>query len=249
MIWHAIQGGKYIGLDEKTSYYKPEYADLMDYIVVAGRGGIDMFHQCTGVPKEKILNLGMPRTDRYIGKRKGDGKTDLAGKRAYMFAPTFRNSREPPYPPIDWDLIDHQLMDDEIFVVKAHPYGRQFDIGKRRHIIEAPKMDISVNYLYDADVVITDYSSIIFDAYLLGKPAVLFEKEKGYVSSRGMYLKYPDEYCSRFATNERELIHLARFANGLKKTERDCLDYVADMCDGHSCERICKLIEEVNDNV
>ena len=112
---------------------------------------------------------------------------------------------------------------------------------------EALKMEPTVRYLYDADVVITDYSSIMFDAYLLGKPVVLFEKQTGYVKNRGMYLDYPEEYCSRYATNERDLIQLARFAHDLRKTERDCLNYVADMCDGHSCERICELIREVNE--
>lgn len=247
MIWHAIQGGKYIGLDQRGTYYKPEMADLMDYIVVAGKGGVKMFHQCTGVPKERILNLGMPRTDRYIGKKKGDGQTELAEKRSYLFAPTFRGAIDTPMPEINWRVLDDQLTDSELLVVKAHPYGKDFDIYGCRHIREALKMEPTVRYLYDADVVITDYSSIMFDAYLLGKPVVLFEKQTGYVKNRGMYLDYPEEYCSRYATNERDLIQLARFAHDLRKTERDCLNYVADMCDGHSCERICELIREVNE--
>ena len=42
------------------------------------------------------------------------------------------------------------------------------------------------------------------------------------------------------------MVQLARFANGLKQTEKACLDYVADMCDGHSCERICRVIDEMS---
>ena len=246
MIWHSIQGGKYIGLDEKKSYYRKEYADLIDRIVAAGCGGIDMFNQCTGVPRNRILDLGMPRTDRYKRKRKGDGHTEFADKRMYLFAPTFRNFRETPFPSIDWQKIDNALTDYEVFVVKCHPYGNYaFDIGRCKHIKEVPAMEPSANYLYDCDVLITDYSSIMFDAYLLKKPVVLFEKNVGYTSTRGMYLKYPDQYCSRYARTEDELIEQIKFANGLRTAEKRCIEYVADACDGHSCERICELIEEM----
>ena len=246
MIWHAIQGGKYIGLDEKTTYYSKAYAHLMDAIVVAGKGGIEMFNRCTAVPKERIYNLGMPRTDRYFQKHKKNPKFD--GKRVYLFAPTFRTWRETPMPVIDWGKIDRLLHDDEIMIVKAHPYGFDFGVGSYKHVFEANRMEASVDYLFDCDVVITDYSSIMFDGYLLNKPCVLFEKNPGYVKTRGMYMQYPDMYSSRYATNEDELIEQIRSAKRLRKTEKACRDYVADMCDGHSCERICKLIEEMNND-
>ena len=242
MIWHAIQGGKYIGLDQKGTYYQEGMADLMDYIVVAGRGGVDMFHQCTHVPKERILNLGMPRTDRYV---------EMRGKRTkgmYLYAPTFRGGGDLPMPGINWREIDKSLTDNELLIVKPHPYGKQFGISGCRHIQEADKMEPTVKYLYSAEVVITDYSSVIFDGYLLNKPAVLFEKETGYTEKRGMYLRYPWAYCSRYARDEQYMVQLAREAakDGLSNVERRCVDLVADMCDGHACERIIRLIDEVN---
>ena len=246
MIWHAIQGGKYIGLNDPNTYYSKNLAPLMDHIVVAGYGGIDMFHECTNVPKEKIVNLGMPRTDRYIGKKKGDGMTMFAYKKTYLYAPTHREEGETPMPEIDWKWLDGQLRNNEVILVKSHPFTKTLNLGGYKHIMEVSGMESSVKYLYDSDVVITDYSSIMFDAYLLNKPVVLFEKKRGYTETRGMYMNYPDQYCSRFATDEKELLELIRGADQLTETERECADYVADACDGHSCERICKLIHEMN---
>ena len=106
MMWHCIQGGKYIGLDEKTTYYRESYARFMDYIIAAGHGGIDMFNICTHVPRERILDLGMPRTDRYFKRHKK--QTD---KRVYLYVPTFRNWQETPEPCVDWQWLDNQLTD------------------------------------------------------------------------------------------------------------------------------------------
>lgn len=248
MIWHAIQGGKFIGLDDKRTYYRESYARFMDAIIVAGCGGIDMFNQCTKVPRERIFDLGMPRTDRYVNKRKGSGHTAMADKRGYLYVPTFRSIGETPMPGINWDWIDRQLTDDELLIVKSHPYGENHYLPSYKHIIEADRMKPSVDYLYDADVVITDYSSIMFDAYLLNKPVVLFEKRPGYVRTRGMYLEYPEKYCSRYAMDEEYLLEQIRSAKRLRTAEKRCRDYVADACDGHSCERIINFIEEMLEN-
>ena len=253
MIWHAIQGGKTIGLDQPNNpYYPREWADNITYIISASHDMIPVWSQCTGVPANRILALGMPRTDYYMGKHKSDGGTRLSNKRSYLFAPTFRDEGETPSPVIDWDYIDRELTDDEVLAVKMHPWyyfqQKRTDTGTKRyrHIIEIPGSEPSSQYLYDADVIITDYSSIMFDAYLLDKPVVLFEKWKGYTTTRGMYLQYPTDYCSRYATNEENLIDLLRTSYSLRSADLDCLHTVADMCDGHSCERLCNLITQLN---
>ena len=205
----------------------------------------------------------MPRTDEYVGKQKGNGHTILSAyDRSYLFVPTFRESWETPFPDIDWEYIDNMLTDNEIFAIKAHPWQfyqfmnadqvtRKLDITKCKHIKIIPESKPSAPYLYDADVVITDYSSIMFDAYLLNKPVVLFEKNQGYTETRGMYLQYPEQYCSRYAADERGLIDLMRdaYGNGLTPIEISCRDMVAGSCDGCACYRLCQIIDTMNQEV
>ena len=245
MMWHAIQGGKKIGLHQPNGYYSMRLAPLMDCIVTSGTGAVKMFAECSGLPEDRVLALGMPRTDAYIGKKKGDGRTPLAQKRSYLFAPTFRACGETGFPAIDWDLLDRELTDDEMLIVKPHMVCRPLGVGEHEHVFEVPPDAPTAPYLYDCDAVITDYSSVMFDAYLLGKPVVLFEKVSGYTETRGMYLDYPGQYCSRYCTNEEDLLKTLREANALTETERECVRLLADRCDGHAAERVCTLIDSM----
>lgn len=236
MIWHAAQGGKWIGIKQPHPYFAAWQAPLMTWLVASGTDAVPIYAEETTLPEERILPLGLPRTDAYIGKRKGDGHTILAGKRSYLFAPTFRTGDEPPMPPIDWEWLDSELRDNEMIAVKAHMVTGRLRIGTYRHIIEIPSEEPSAPYLMDCDAVITDYSSIIYDGYLLGKPAVLLEKQEGYLEARGMCMKYTDEYTTRYARDERTMLELLREADGLNELERESCRRMADMCDGHATE-------------
>ena len=253
MIWHAIQGGKHIGYDQNHPYINEQRVSKIDYIIASGHGAVPMWSQSTRMPEDKILPLGMPRTDAYIGKKKGDGHTELAGKISYLYVPTFRWLGEPNPVMLDYDWLDDQLHDDEILAVKSHMAGYKI-LGKQyKHIIEIPNNVPSAPYLYDCDVVITDYSSIIFDGYLLNKPSVLIEKSKRYLEVRGMYMQYPEQYSSLVAHDDKTLMDYVRYAHDrnpvLGETEQKCINLLADMCDGNSCDRICKLIDSLNGGV
>lgn len=245
VVWHAIDGGKTVGLDQPGPYVSRNQMQMITWITTSGTGTVPIISKSTGLQENKVAPVGLPRTDAYINASKGDGNTILADKKhAYLYAPTFRTAREPSLPNIDLGLIDYLLTDRELFVIKPHPCTGKMLNGSYKHILEAPSSEPSANYLFDCDVVITDYSSIMFDAYLLNKPVVLFEKTPGYTSSRGMYFKYPDAYSSRYCTSEYDMIRMAREAHGLNDTEKAIIHTVADMCDGHATERICNLIQE-----
>lgn len=247
MIGHGICGGKRFGLDQPKGYHKAEYAKLLDYAIATSEETIDIVAKQSGISADKVLPLGMPRTDQYIGKKKGDGGTYAAHKRTYLYVPTFRNPRlDPPLPDLDFDLIDDMLTDNELFVVKMHMLSKSaIPFGGYKHIREEMSMRASAKLLIDSDVVITDYSSIMFDAQMLGKPVILFDRNMDYLQTRGMYYKYPDEYCGRWCNNERDLIEMARAAHDMTDIDRACIRRVAGACDGHSTERIIDLIRSL----
>lgn len=245
LIGHGIAGGKTSGLEQPHPYMSPRDADLITYAINASPAMVSLVARYTGISEAQVLPLGMPRTDEYIGKKKGDGETELATKRAYLYAPTYRSREETPMPDIDWQWLDDHLTDDEILAVKPHTMTKNILNRTYKHIKEFEAYLPTAPFLYDCDVVISDYSTVIFDGYILNKPSVLFDKSKGYLDTRGMYLDYPAQYSSRYCTTEQELLEMIRKANELTEVEKSCKKLVAEKCDGHSVERICELIRSL----
>lgn len=245
MIAHGISGGKTYGLDQPHPYHKTRNARLLTYVIATSSQTVWLMAKQCGVDTSRVLPLGMPRTDAYFGKKKGDGGTILAEKRAYLYAPTFRGRYDPPMPCVNWEYIDESLTDGELLVVKPHMVTKHILDGVYKHIVEVSSEEPSTPYLIDCDVLVTDYSSIMLDAHILEKPVVLFEKNKGFTETRGLYLPYPHGYASRYCTNERDLVDMIREANAPQEEDMLCREITASACDGHSAERVVRLIKEL----
>ena len=112
-------------------------------------------------------------------------------------------------------------------------------------------MEPSVPYLIDCDVLVTDFSSIMFDGYVLGKPSVLVTDGAGeYQQAHGMYNDYPRWYGSIYTKAEgyeRALVDAFRISArlGMGPVEKACLAQVCGECDGHASERVAELIRSL----
>ena len=248
-IGHGMSGGKLYGLDQPLPYMTPEQANALTYAICTSDRMIGITAQMFRIPRDRVLPLGMPRTDQYIGASKGDGGTFLAKKRAYLYCPTYRGELEQPYPEIDWRKIDGLLLDDEILAVKDHMMGQKHrgELEGCKHIWEISKDIPTAPYLIDCDVLVTDYSSIMLDAHMLRKPVVLFSKDREhYLQKRGMYLDYPHDYAGRFTDTEERLVNIMRTAKKENDFDKECRKVTGNACDGHSTERVVELIKELN---
>ena len=253
-IGHGFAGCKIAGVEEKRPGIDTNAFKQIDVLVCQSEDTIPIVAHSYGVDEGRVKPLGMPRTDAYFGKKKGDGDTFMRRyRRAYFYAPTYRG----PYdgdklPGIDWAALDEMLEDDEIVVVKRH-YFQHEPIVKHdvERIAEVVPSEASAPYLIDCDVLITDYSSIVVDGYLLGKPSVLtVDDADAYLHTRGMSYEYPQSYSSRWLVaggNEEKLLAMLREAaeNGMGEVERACAKRLAGACDGNSANRVVELIKNM----
>lgn len=252
IIGHGLTGDKKYALDEVRAGIDGRAFEQIDCAIATSTHTVGIVTKQFGISADRVAVTGMPRTDQYVGKRKGDGGTFMAKyRRAYLYAPTYRSRDDGGHlARIDWEKLDSMLEDDEVLVVKRHYFMRDPIVTQDvDRIIEVPQNIASAPYLIDCDVVVTDYSSIMFDAYLLGKPTVLVVDDMGtYKANRGMYMDYPSEYGSRWIEaegNEERLLDMMREAadNGMGDVERACIDRVGDMCDGHATERVIDIVK------
>ena len=244
MLWHGGMALKKIEKDveEKLGYQYPKKAkadskacDLM----ISGCG----FH--TTLAKEKfwydgeVLEKGLPRNDIFFDRSRHEKirKTvcETFGidpeSKIVLYAPTFRKPATiEPYR-IEWTSVISELekatnCSAVTVLLRLHPnlIGK-FDTSS---LINSPQVKDATMYhdmhelLCASDMLITDYSSSMFDMTLLGRPCLLYATDANQYD-RGYYfelekLPYP------LAHNQAELIEHIRTFNA-DKHMKDCKEF------------------------
>ena len=251
--WHAVGAFKRVGFsrlgkeggpNEKSLTHK-NYTD----VIVSSENIIENYQEAFGIDKGKIHPLGVPRTDIFFDeKQKEYAKNELynkypilKGKRIILFAPTFRGNGKKaahyPHEYIDIDKIYKNLENDEIFIIKNHPFVKErFDITKEQSdkIFDFTSYQDINQLLLITDLLITDYSSTIFEYALLDKPIIFYVPDFGeYRNSRDFYYDFDEYTYGEVCKN---------FEEKLKKFKEKFLN----MCDGKSTQRFVDVIIKEN---
>lgn len=157
--------------------------------------------------KGKILEIGMPRNDILVNQN----RPELVDKvkdyfnlshdiKLVLYAPTFRSEKENEnFPKPDFTEVQQALT--EKFGGKWCTLFRQhhFYDSENTKVISATNYPDMQELLYASDVLITDYSSCIWDFSLMYKPVFLYCPDlKRYTDERSFYMpieKWPFILC------------------------------------------------------
>ena len=174
--------------------------------------------------KGEILEKGIPRSDIFFHHEKfADIRKKVCEKygikesdKIVLYAPTFRRDRSlEPYK-IDWSNVTPEFRkhfntpDVKIFF-RLHPNMLNADITPLMtdsSIINVTRYHDMQELLCIADVLITDYSSSMFDMSMLNKPCILFATDIEQYD-RGYYFKFTEMPYPVARSNE-ELIEIIR---------------------------------------
>ena len=254
-IWHAGGGFKKMGFDV---FPKPDTIhEQYDDVIVTAEGCRPYFATAFRLPIEKIHAYGMPRTDKlhdaaWLQKTREcffARHPDLRGKTLYLYCPTFREKdgkRVPFDPQLDFAHLDVALRDDEFLLLHRHPtVDYTFFDAPFRHIADLTGEEDSLTLLCVADLLVTDYSSVIVEGSILRKPMLFYCPDLA-VYERGFYLRYPDDLPGEVKTDGAHLVEDMRDALAHRNYEREekyrRLQTAA--CDGHATERVVQVIED-----
>ena len=207
-LWHGIALKKMgydsmldikkFNLREKNPYLRNDY--LISSSDVTKR---DM-QSCMNLYPRKVLALGQPRTDILFEKGKDKVycqsiKSDASKNynTIFLYAPTFRDSGGSEH--IYRRIVDSFVScasDNSLLILRLHPEDKSIGealIDGARNVMLSSTLD-PIQDLLMADVLISDYSSIIFDFMILERPIYLFTPDySSYMSDRsGFYFDYDD---------------------------------------------------------
>lgn len=237
-IGHGMGAGKTYGFDQPRPYF--HRPDLITYATASSKDMVPHVAKQLGIPESKVIPLGMPRTDAYFNM-----KPDHKKEKNHLYVPTFRREDGGAGWLPDLNLVWRLLPEGHKFIVKPHIFTGNPVISVWSNIATGSAFEPSTPYLINADTVVTDYSSIMFDAMVLRKPVVLFAKDKeAYMRNRGMYCEYPGGYSQRYAETEEQMVKEIQEAqwNDFDEERRE---HFCGACDGHSIERLIELIRGV----
>ena len=257
-LWHAGGAFKRFGLDAPSRLTRlEEYRTHAPYtdVCVTSENVRQFYAHAFGVDMEVVKALGSPRTDALLNEEKVRNSRDvicqkhplLKDKRVYVYLPTFRenNGALTNFDPlIDWAQLNNDLDDDEVFIIGRHPVMKKPFFNEFYSRVKDYTVDPTPELLAVADVVVTDYSSVIFDAALMNKPLVFYCPDYGSYE-RDFYLNYDEDLPGETVTSSDKLLEAMRRAGDGKWNEKaaDFCRKQMGACDGKSTERICRIIE------
>lgn len=211
--------------------------------------------------KNKILEIGFPRNDilftenneKSIDSIKNNYNIPL-NKKIILYAPTWRDDKfysNGIYKfssKLDFDLLKKELSDKYIIIVKQHYLVKDpTDWSKYEGFV------YKYNYLWDiqelyliSDILITDYSSVMFDYSILKRPMIIYayDFEEYRDNLRGFYFNIFEEFPGPIVENNHDLIESIRNyqCNDYKRKYNEFSDKFTCFDDGNASSKIVKLI-------
>ncbi len=219
----------------------------------------------------KISEFGNPRNDIFffsdeqkenIRKKVCDRLSIPYNKKIFLYAPTFRDSN---YNDKDFSMyhidnlenilttLKNKFGEEWIFVARLHPnlmnnfndiFANQIDV------ISAEKYPDMQELLVASDVLITDYSSCIYDFILTGKPAFIYAKDlEIYNNTTGLYYSLHETPFS-ICEDSEQLIKSINDFNPLEYAEKINGFIISKGCidKGTASNSVVNLISDIINN-
>lgn len=182
-----------------------------------------------------FIEKGYPRNDflyRYTEEDVARVKETLAlpeGKKYILYCPTYRDDQfklgvgNTLKLGVDFDRLQRELSDEYVILFRAHYLVKsQFDFKKYKDFIVDVSDYPDINELYIvSDVLITDYSSVMFDYAILERPIILYmyDMEEYKSKLRDFYLGF-DQLPVDPIEKEDELIAAIQNTDGFALDEK-----------------------------
>lgn len=211
--WHGIPLKK-IGNDvQGRNDFDFSDTDLFCY---SGDYEYEIYKRAFKLTDHNLYKIGMPRNEIVVKSDssiidKVNNKFNRKNKKIILYAPTWRGN------PDDLKLMDlikweKKLSNEYILLIKAHGLTKKFNLTESSFFIDVSNYEETSELIVAADILITDYSSIMFDFSLLSKPIFLYTTDYDkYLEERGVYFDLKKIGLSIFENENLLLEHIQNY--------------------------------------
>lgn len=269
MTWHGATGFKWIEKDAEDKL-SPAYvreskinSELTDLMLAGSQAYFEIMRQSFWY-KGEILKCGLPRSDIFFNHTQefvADIRKNLnvpPDNKIIMYAPTFRDN-----PAVLDDvykfnaaklteILEEKFGSKWTLLIRLHPnvawVNFSNDIfGDAENIINVTSYPDMQELLVVSDVLISDYSGVIYDFMILHKPVFIFAKDfDSYPKERGFKQLYFDLPFKVNRTEEELLDCIKNFdAATLEPSVRKYLETVKSFDTGHASEAVVERIKAI----
>ncbi|MEC4273422.1 CDP-glycerol glycerophosphotransferase family protein [Adlercreutzia sp. R25] len=257
-IWHSLGNMKRFGYtafgtDEGHSEATARLMHMhegYDAIAISSMSFADEFAAAFNADKSKLFEAPLPRVDLLLseGHRTQQREAILAAypqlheRKTIVYCPTFRKQPAANEAEAAQALIDAVDFNRFNFVYKPHPVSKQVINDPRVITIPCDQFDA----LFVADYIISDYSTVIYEAGLLNIPVYLYAYDwDSYREKRGLTIDFENDVPALFTGNPEEIMH------AIENNDFDAQAYQTfesanvSLPEGASCtEVVCETIIE-----
>ncbi|MBR6229785.1 MAG: CDP-glycerol glycerophosphotransferase family protein [Eubacterium sp.] len=278
-LWHGTGTIKKFGMDsdvEEVAGIAGMGNRRLTWLTVNGPRTKKQYATAFGVSPDRIRMTGLPRTDLML-----DEATLKLKKRAFferyrsrigepekhryvLYAPTFRDealATGKPQLMLDIRRLLQELPEDVILMLRFHPavakqfsesyFRKEISGAQRARVFDVSGYDGVATLLSVADVLVTDYSSIVFEYAVLKRPMIFYayDLECFRENGRNFYESYEDFVPGPVVKEEEGLIReLKQALASDDMPENGCSDRIETFLaenfrriDGHASDRVAAL--------
>jgi len=266
-LWHGCGAFKTFGF---SRYHKDSALELYsanhrqyDLAIVSSEEVAELYAEAFGISRNKVLALGSPRCDvltdtayrKEMRTKFFDAFPSVKDKKILLFAPTFRGKGNGdcyyPVEKFDVNKVLDALGDDWAVVVKMHPYLKERIVPDDKHGISVIESDACADWdindiLPATDYLVSDYSSVIFEASILDIPMVFLAFDlEDFIEKRDFYYDYKSFVPGPVVSSDMEAAAvICEGKPDLEKVRAFCKRSF-DATTGSACDNIRHLTEEL----
>ncbi|MGH3023384.1 MAG: CDP-glycerol glycerophosphotransferase family protein [Gaiellaceae bacterium] len=234
-------------------------AENWQYVVSPGAYATPILERAFA-PSGGVLETGLPRTD-VLHSPEGDRlAVDVrrrlglpAGKRAILYAPTYRDQlgageRFRLGPLLDLEAVRAALGEDDVLLFRRHRFTVGEAPARADGIVDVSTFPDGTELLLAADVLVTDYSSAFFDFAGTGRPMLFYTPDLEVYRDevRGFSIDFEADAPGPLLRTSAEVVDALRDLDAVQRDSRARYErFVATYCpldDGGASSRVVERV-------